>query len=788
MEAQVGDLELEIAGERGSYRVRVVRAAGGAEPEAALHLDVDELLDRRPELERTLLASSVPSRRIVPLAERPVLEVGRLLFEALFSGPVYGAYQASLGVAQERRQRLRLVLRLRAPELAALPWEMLFDPERGYYLCRQEPLVRHVPAPFTPEPLEASLPLRILGLVASPRGLPLLDTEAERQHLEEALAEPIAAGQVELDWVEQASWHGVHARLLSGRWHVLHFVGHGDFDPHTEQGRLAFVGAGGRPDLIDASRLADLFSETDATRMVVLNSCSSGESGVDDLFSGTAAALVHSGISAVAAMQFTISDNAAIAFSRGFYTALANDRTIDQAVRSGRIAILGTAGTLEWVTPVLYVRGAATRLFNFDAGPAPAPVPAPVPVAAPARGRAELRELFVRARAELRVGNHDTAIGLLDDLMTLDPDHPQAGELLATARRGAQLADLLAELRLHAAAERWQAVVDVADELARLDPAAADPDGLATRARQQLEPQIVRLPRHTQVDHQLLQLAHAGEVNAVAFSPDGTRLATGSGDGTVRVWDVRTGEPQLEVAHAEFVLSVAFSSGGTRLATGSGDGTARVWDAVTGEPLLDVAHGEWVHAAVFNRQGTLLATAGRDGTARLWETVAGEERLQVAHADAVYAVAFSPDGTRLATGSADGTAALWDIGTGVQRSQFGHPSGVTAVAFSADGRRLATAGYDDRARVRDTVLDEQRLEVTHHQLMHAALTGDGTRLATAGYDRAARVWDADTGRQLFDFTHPDAVYAVAFSPDGRHLATGGKDGTARIWDAELLVW
>ena len=123
-----GDIELEIgAGSAaGQYEVRVLRAAAGGEPAGTLNLDVDEVLSKRDLLEATVLASAV-ARRSVSVAERPVRQVGRELFEALFTGPVYGMYRASMGMAQQRGQRLRVVLRLTAPELAALPWEMLFD-------------------------------------------------------------------------------------------------------------------------------------------------------------------------------------------------------------------------------------------------------------------------------------------------------------------------------------------------------------------------------------------------------------------------------------------------------------------------------------------------------------------------------------------------------------------------------------------------------------------------------------------------------------------------------------
>ena len=546
-----GDIELEIAGsEAGNYAVRVIRAAAGGEPVGTLDLDVEDVLSRRQLLESTVLASAVPRRSSVPAAEQPVREVGRQLFQALFTGPVYGTYRASLGVAQERGRRLRVVLRLTAPELAALPWEMLFDPETETYLCRQEPLVRHVHAPYTAEPLPVHPPLRILGLVASPRGLAPLDVEAEKSYLSEALARPVAEGLIEVVWVPEATWEGVHAQLLAGEWHVLHFVGHGEYDTTTDEGVVALVRRDGRPDLIEAGRLADLLGEAQPTpRLVVLNSCSSGQSGAQDLFSGTAAALARSGISAVAAMQFAISDTAAIAFARGFYTAIAHGRSVDEAARSGRISILGTPRSLEWVTPVLYVRGQATRLFTLTrSGTGGRENPAGVratareqsPAAAEAieltpRKRAELRALSAEARAELRLGHFDSAIGLFDDLLILDPGYPDAAALRDTARRGQQLvnaytlateaedagdwlaaarryeevlridpeyrdaaarkeacqvrqqvADLQAELRQHADAGQWQAVLEVNAELTRLDASSSDPDGLATRARDAL--------------------------------------------------------------------------------------------------------------------------------------------------------------------------------------------------------------------------------------------------------------------------------------------------------------
>ena len=399
-------LELEITAgtEPGTYVVDVLRSVGGGEPTATFELDLDEILDRRAALEDSVLSSSVSARRIMSATEAAIQDVGRELFDAVFRGDVATAYRTSLAVASDRGGGIQVVLRLTAPGIAALPWEALFDGETGTYLCRKEPLVRHVPAPYTPPVLAVKPPLRILGMISSPRGLPPLDVDAEKELLEEALRPHLDAGRVQIDWIDQVTWTAVHDRLLEREWHVLHFIGHGTYDAETDEGVLAFVGRDGRADYVSASSLADLLDEAEPSpRLVLLNSCRSAAGSTDDLFSGTAAALVHSGIHAVAAMQFSISDTAAIEFARGFYAALAHGRGIDEAVRSGRIGILGiTRGTLEWVTPVLYLRGEDTKLFDVapmaeTAVPAPA-TGAEVPWPRRARPSGSWRWVATRAR------------------------------------------------------------------------------------------------------------------------------------------------------------------------------------------------------------------------------------------------------------------------------------------------------------------------------------------------------------------------------------------------------
>jgi hypothetical protein len=364
-----GVIEVAIRrGSRGTLAVEVVTSLAG-EASAVARLDAASLLARRGELQQAVLVSAVATRRVLPETERCVREVGEGLFTALLgTGEVAGRYQASAALAAERGQGLRVVLRVEDPVLAGLPWEAMYDNAAGTYVCRRNELVRHIGVASAAAPLAVEPPVRILGIASSPRGLAALNVAREKSQLASALSRLCDEGMAALAWAPSATWTELQEMLLSDRWHVVHFIGHGGFDAERDEGVLALTGPDGQVDLVEASRLVDLLHQARPTpRLVVLNACSGASTGVTDLFSGTAAALVRGGVGAVAAMQYEISDPAAVAFARGFYGAIAHGRGVDEAVSSGRVSIIGlNARTLEWVTPVLYLRGNNSHLFTVS--------------------------------------------------------------------------------------------------------------------------------------------------------------------------------------------------------------------------------------------------------------------------------------------------------------------------------------------------------------------------------------------------------------------------------------
>ncbi len=410
------DFDLSLEPSEGKYRACVCSPGGEGESQFTSPFSEQDLRIFRLEATR----ARTDLRRMESTGMKAAREFGEKLFQAVFTGLVRECLTRSLAgvVPGETGLRIRVDLS-KTPELVNLPWEYLYEPSQKRFLALSEdtPVVRYLELPERIKPVPVKPPVRVLVVIASPKDKAPLDSAREFQKLKGSLEALVQNGMVEVDLLEKPTFKVLLRALKRKPYHIFHFVGHGQFDDECHEGLLLFEDEEGNGDPVSAQALGVLLRDEPSLRLAVLNACEGARVSSCDLFGGTAQTLIQQGIPAVIAMQAEISDESAQNFAETFYSALATGSAVDAALADVRKIIYGE-GSVEWGTPVLYMRSADGRVFDVDR------------MSVEIRRRDRIAELSREAEEAVTAIHWPTAIRNLKDLVALDPSNHKAIERL----------------------------------------------------------------------------------------------------------------------------------------------------------------------------------------------------------------------------------------------------------------------------------------------------------------------------------------------------------------------
>lgn len=363
------DIDIRAEARNRIYRVHILNSpAGNAESQIRLPFDTKDL--------RIFVLSVGRTRVGVRTLESPqmneVLKFGSQLYQAVFKDQVRICLMRSLDIARTQGNGLRLRFRL-DPKLINIPWEFLYDTDnrRFFSHSNQTPIVRFLEISQPIKEFSVEAPLKVLIMIASPSDYPKLDVEKEWKNIKVAVQSLENLGLIQLTRLENGTRSALQHKLSEQQYHIFHFIGHGIYDENYQEGILLFENNRGQGSKTRGVHLSSLLHDHPSLRLAILNTCEGARTSVADPFAGVAQHLVSQGLPAVIAMQFEITDGAAILLAEQFYGAIVRGHSVDAGLAEARKAIYADENDVEWGTPVLYMRADDGHLFTFSAASNP---------------------------------------------------------------------------------------------------------------------------------------------------------------------------------------------------------------------------------------------------------------------------------------------------------------------------------------------------------------------------------------------------------------------------------